>query len=123
MVGTGLGRVVRGAGPVGVLLGEGVVGVEGEVAVDLARRDVVEPRDLGLARGLEHGLGPEHVGAEETARVEDGQAVVGLGGEVDDRVDVGAARRVAQGEIAVAHVAVDEDDPVLEVDEVGRLPA
>ena len=121
VVGAGLRRVVRGAGAVGVLLGEGVVGVEGQVAVDLAGRDVVEARHAGVPGGLEHGLGAEHVGAEEPARVEDGQAVVGLGGEVDDRVDGVLAQR-GQGELAVADVAVDEGDPVLDVGQVGPVP-
>ncbi len=121
MVGARLRRVVRGAGPIGVVLGEGVVGVERQVSVDLTRRDVVEPGHLGLTGGLEHGLGPDDVGPEEPAGVDHGQAVVGLGGEMDDRVDVVRPQGL-EGELPVAHVAVDEGDPVLDVGQVGAVP-
>ena len=75
----------------------------------------------GVAGRLEHGLGPEHVGPEEPARVEHGQAVVGLGGEVHDRVDLVLAEGL-EGELAVADVAVDEGDPVLDVGQAGPVP-
>ena len=81
---------------------------------------MVEAGHAGLAGRLEHGLGPEHVGAEEEARVQHGQRVVRLGGEVDDRVDRLAPQRLLGGR-RVADVALDEDDPVLDVGQVGSV--
>jgi len=104
-----------------VVLGEGVVGVERQVPVDLARGDVVETPHPGVAGGLEHGLGPEHVGPEEPTGVDHGQAVVGLRREMDDRVDLVRAQGL-QGELSIADIAVDEADPVFEIDEVGPVP-
>ena len=80
---------------------------------------MVEPRKAHLAGRLEHGLGPEHVGSEEQAGVQDGQGVVRLGGEVDDRVDLLAPRAFSAAR--VADVALDEDDPVLDVGQVGSV--
>ena len=91
MVRPRLRRVVGGAGTVRRILGEHLVGVEREIAVDLARRNMVEPGHAALAGRLEHGLGADHVGPEEQPRIEDGQGVVRLGGEVDDGVDLLAA--------------------------------
>ena len=99
---------------------EGLVGVERKVPVDLARRDVVEARHAGLPGGFEHGLGPDDVRPEEQARVEHGQRVVRLGGEVDDRVDVLTTQRLL-GHRLVADVALDEDDPVLDVGQAGSV--
>jgi hypothetical protein len=121
VVGSGLRRVVGGPGPVGIILGERLVGIEGKIAVDLTGRDVVEPRHLGVPGRLEHGLGPEDVGAEEEARIEDGEGVVGLGGEVDDRVDRVAPQRL-EGEPHVADVTPDEADPVLDVGQGRPVP-
>ena len=64
-----------------------LVAVEREIAVHLARRDVVEPRDADAARRLAQRLGADHVGAEEHARVRDRVRVVRLGREVHDDVD------------------------------------
>jgi hypothetical protein len=75
----------------------------------------------GLAGRLEHGLGPEDVGPEEQARIEDGQAVVGLGGEVDDRVDPISGPQVFSGAVPVADVPWTKDDPVLDVGQVGPV--
>ena len=94
VVGPRLGGVVRRAGPVGRLLVEGLVGVEVEVAVDLAGGDVVKAPDADPPARLEQRLGPEHVGAEEQARVDDRQAVVGLGREVDHDVHRVLAERL-----------------------------
>ena len=52
VVGAGLRRVVRRARPVRRLLGERLVGVERQIAVDLARRDVVEALHAGALRRL-----------------------------------------------------------------------
>jgi hypothetical protein len=87
MVGTGLAGVVGGAGTVGGVLREDLVRIERKIAVDLAGADVVEAGDTHLPGRFEKGLGPDHVGTEEQSRVEHGQAVVRLGGEVDDRID------------------------------------
>ena len=110
----GFGRVVGRARAVRRVLGELLVGVEREIAVDLAGRDVVKPVDAGRARGFEQGLGAEDVGAEEATRIDDGEAVVRLGSEVDDRVELLLAQH-ALGELAVADVSFDEDDPVVHV--------
>ena len=105
VVGPRLGRVVRRPRPVRGLLREDLVRVEREVAVHLARRDVVEALDAGGARGVEQRLRPEDVRAEEARRVDDGEAVVGLGGEVDDDLDRLVPQRPL-GELAVADVAL-----------------
>ena len=71
VVGGRLRRVVRRARPVRRLLGERLVGVEREVAVDLAGRDVVESARPVAARGLEQQLRAEDVRPREQARVDD----------------------------------------------------
>ena len=72
---------------------------------------MVEAGHPGLTRRLEQGLGADHVGAEEPAGLEDGQAVVGLRGEVDD--DLGPlALEDPLHQLEVADVAFDEADPV-----------
>ncbi len=68
----------------------------------------MEPRDPDLASGLAQRLGPEHVGLEETGRVQDGQAVVRLGREVHDRLDPMAVERLFDQGL-VADVPVNED--------------
>ena len=109
MIGAGLGCVVRRAGTIRRVLAERLVRVEREVAVDLARRDVVEAADPDLTRCIAECLRAEHVGADETSGVEDRQAVVRLGGEVNDRVE-SVAREDLLDERLVADVAVDEGD-------------
>ena len=109
VVGARLRRVVRRPGPVRRRLGEQVFAVEREVAVHLARRDVMEASDPDRARRLEQRLRPDDVGAEEQARVEDGQAVVRLGGEVHDDVDRLAPEHLL-GELVVGDVALHERD-------------
>ena len=121
MVGPGLRGVVRGARPVGRVLGEGLVGVERQVAVDLAGRDVVEAGHADLAGRLEHGLGPEHVGAEEETGVRARR------GELCDSaakwtiVSISSPRSAFSAAGRVADVALDEDDPVLDVGQVGSV--
>ena len=97
-----------------------LVGVEGQVPVDLAGRDVVEPGHAVAAGRLGQGLGAQHVGPEEPGRVQDGQAVVGLGGEVDDDVDLVLGQGLGH-HLEVADVALDEGDPVLDVGQVGPV--
>jgi hypothetical protein len=70
------------------------------------------------ARGLEQGLRAEDVGAEEAAGVEDGEAVVRLGGEVDDRVDALLGEEPLGG-VKVADVA--DREPDAELVEVARI--
>ncbi len=70
---------------------------------------------------LGQGLGAEHVGPEEPGRVEDGQAVVRLGGEVDDHVDLVLGQGLGH-RLEVADVALDEVHPALQVVEVGQVP-
>ena len=67
VVGARLRRVVRRPGPVRRRLGEQVLAVEREIAVHLARRDVMEAPDPDRARRLEQCLRPHDVGAEEQA--------------------------------------------------------
>ena len=80
----------------------------------------MKPPHLGLAGRLQHGLRAEHVGAEEQSGVEDGQAVVRLGRKVDDGVDLVGPQRLL-GQRTVANVAVHEDDPVLDIGQVGSV--
>jgi hypothetical protein len=112
-----LGGVVRRPGAIGSLLGEDLVAVERKLAVDLARGDVVEASHAREPRRVEERLRAEDVRTEEPAGVDDGEAVVRLGREVDDRVD----RLVPEqplDEVGVPDVTVDEVDPVLDVLEI-----
>ena len=120
VVGPGLRCVVGGAGPIGRLFGEHLVGVEGQVPVDLAGGDVVEPGHPVAAGRLGQGLGPDHVGLEEPRRIQDGQTVVGFGREIHDDVDV----VIGQGRghtVEVTDVALHEGDPVLHIGQVGPV--
>ena len=67
-------------------------------------------------RRLEKRLGADHVRHEEPARVEHGQAVVGLGGEMDDHVDAVSVEGPLHV-VEVTDVALDEDDAVSRSDE------
>ena len=118
VVGRGLRGVVRRPRPVRRLLRERVSRVERQVAVDLARRDVVKARHPAPARGLEQRLRPEDVGAEEAAGVDHGEAVVRLGGEVDEHVDVLLGEQPL-GRVEVADVA--DCEPHAEPVEVARV--
>ena len=86
---------------------ERLVGVERQVAVHLAGRDVVEALDAVATRGLEQQLRPDDVRSREQSRIEDREAVVRLRGEVDDDVDL-VLRERAHGEVEVGDVALDE---------------
>ena len=77
---------------------------------------MVEPLDLAAPRGLEQRLRPDHVRAEEAAGIDHGQRVVRLGGEVDDHPDL-LVPQCSLGQVGVRDVALDEDDPVVEVGE------
>jgi hypothetical protein len=90
----------------------------GQIAVDLAGRDVVEPRHAVPAGGFEQRLRALHVRAEEKPRLDDSEAVVGLGGEVDDRVDAFLGEDPL-GWVAVADVA--DREPDAEPVEVARV--
>ena len=100
-------------GRYGELLGEDLVGVEWEIAVHLAGRDVVEPLHLDRARRLEQRLRTERVRAEEAARVDDGEAVVRLGREVHDHLDALVLAECSR-RARVADVTLDEHDSVLD---------
>ena len=114
MVGARLRRVVRRAGSVRRFLGEHLVRVEREIAVDLAGGNVVKPLHPDRPRRLEQRLGAEHVRAKEAPGIDDRQAVVRLGREVHDRVELLVAQQ-SLGQLAVADVSFDEDDPVFNV--------
>ena len=62
---------------------------------------------------------PSTLVRKKRAGSSDREAVVRLGGEVDDRVDPLVAHD-ALGEVAVGDVALDEDDAVLDVFEARR---
>ena len=109
--------VVRRARAVRRVLAERLVRVEREVAVDLARRDVVETPGLGLARRLEQQLRAEDVRAREQAWIDDGEAVVRLGREVDDDVDRVLEEHVLD-QVDVRDVRLDERDALLRALEV-----
>ena len=79
---------------------------------------MVEPLDADASARLEECLGAEHVGAEEPARVEEREAVVRLGGEVDHDVDP-VLREAAVRQLAVADVPCDERDATGDVGEIG----
>src|SRR5581483_8943389 len=120
VVGRRLRRVVRRAWPVRRVLGEHLVAVEREIAVDLARRYMVKALEaLSASSRLQQRLRAEGVRPEEQARIDDGEAVVRLGREVDDDLD---ALRLQQplAPLEVPDVSFDEDNPVLDP---GERPA
>ena len=121
MVGPRLRRVVRRARVVGRGLGERAGVVEREVAVDLARRHVVEAHHASLAGSLQQRLRAQDVGAEEASRVEHGETVVRLGGEVDDHVDRLPLQHRSH-DVGVADVCLHERDPGFDVGEVRAIP-
>src|SRR5258708_23281219 len=82
-----LGRAVRRVRAVGRLLAESLRRIERQVAVHLARRDVVETDAAFEPAGFQQGLRADHVGAKERARIHDRATVVGLCREVDDLLD------------------------------------
>ena len=65
------------------------------------------------ARGIEQRLRPEHVRPEEPRRIDHRQRVVRLGSEVDHDLRAALAQR-RLGELAIADVALDERDPILD---------
>ena len=77
----------------------------------------MEAGDAALAGGLEQRLCPEHVGADESAWIQHGEAVVRLGGEIHDHVDRFALEDVGH-EIEIADVTLDEGEPAFDVDEI-----
>ena len=122
VVGPGLGGVVGGPGAVGAVLGEALVAVEGQVAVDLAGRDVVEAGHPVAAGRLEHGLGARArwcgrsaAGSRTARQLWDSAAKC-------TTVSIVVVRRVAAHRLQVADVALDEGDPVLHVGQVGAVP-
>ena len=63
--------------------------------------------DLDLAGSLQKQLRAEHVRAGEEARIDDGQTVVRLGGEVDDDLDLVLAEDVFD-DVEIGDVGLDE---------------
>ena len=80
----------------------------------------MEALDLGLARGLEQELRAEDVRAREQARIDDREAVVRLGREVDDDVDLMLEQDVLD-EVDIGDVRLDERNPLLRALEVGAV--
>ena len=68
---------------------------------------MVKALDLDLAGSLQKQLRPEHVRAGEEARIDDGQTVVRLGGEVDDDLDLVLAEDVFD-DVEIGDVGLDE---------------
>src|SRR2546423_15011387 len=81
----------------------------------------MEPGDASLTRGFKERLCPEDVRPEEQTRVEDRQAVVRLGGEVDDHVDAVVAEHKVD-EVELTYVSLDELDVLAEPGQVGQIP-
>ena len=121
MIRARLRRVVRRPRAVRRLLREDLVRVERQVAVDLARGHVVEALHSRSARRLEQRLRAEHVRAEEARRIDDGERVVRLGGEVDDDLGPVVAQRRLR-ELPVADVALYERDAILDPREALAVP-
>ncbi len=117
MIGPGLAGVIGRAGAIGRVLGEDLVRIERQVAVDLAGADVMEPGDADLARRLQQGLGPEHIGPKEQSRVQYGQTVVGLGRKVDDGVDLLVTQRLL-GQGTITDITAHEDDRIFDIGQI-----
>ena len=77
----------------------------------------MEAFGLGLARRLEEQLRAEDVRTCEEARIDDGEAVVRLGREVDDDVDRVLAEHVLD-QVDVCDVRLDERNALLRALEV-----
>src|SRR3569833_3072485 len=73
---------------------EQVVVIVLDFAVDLVGGDVDESTDADLLGALEKDVGAVHVGVGESIRIAEAQVDVGLGGEVEDGVDVVALEAV-----------------------------
>ncbi len=112
-----LGGVVGGTGAVRRLLGERLLGVQGQVPVHLAGGDVVETLHVGPPARVEEHLGAQHVGAEEPSRIQHGEAVVRLGGEVHHHLDLMLGEDL-RGVFRVSDVPADQSDPVGHVGQV-----
>ena len=81
----------------------------------------MEPRDTVASGRLRQGLGAHHVGLEEPRGIEDRQAVVGLGGEIHDHVDV-VLGQCGRHHLEIPDVTPDERDAVLDIVEVRPVP-
>ena len=81
---------------------------------------MVEAGDTHAPGRVQQRLRAHHVGAEEAARVDDGQAVVGLGGEVHHHVD-GAVAQHPLDKVEVADVPLHEAHPLSDAVEVGLV--
>ena len=108
VVAAGLRRVVRRPRPVGRLLGEHLVRVEREIAVDLARRDVVEALDAGRRGRSQSAWVPSTLvrknrPGSRTARLLCDSAAKFTTTSM-------RSRAAALDELEVADVALDEDD-------------
>ena len=114
VVGRRLRGVVRRARAVRRLLAEGLVGLERQIAVHLAGRDVMEALDAVASRGLEQHLRPDGVRSREQSGVEHREAVVRLRREVDDDLDL-VLRQRARRRLGIGDVAVHERDVVRHV--------
>ena len=125
----GFGGGVGAGGVDGRLLGEEEIGpVQGQVAVDLVRGDLVIARDAEGAAGVHQDGGADDVGLKEDGRVLDAAVHVALGGEVHHDVRVLLAEDAVYG-LAVADIDLAEAEVRLlhdggkggEVARVGQL--
>lgn len=91
-------------------LGEEAVGAES--AIDLIGGDLVEADERLVPRSgegsMQESLRTEDIGSKEDLRVIDGAVDVGLGGEIDDVVDVETLEK-AMDKGGISDVAMDED--------------
>jgi hypothetical protein len=117
---TGLAGGVRRAGRERIALARGAVR---DVTVDLVGRDLHEAK-LARAGRLEQHVGPDDVGPQKGVRLEDRAIDVGLGGEVDDRLDTGTERLLDSPrvtDIAVHEPVARVVGAVFEVGEVAGI--
>jgi hypothetical protein len=113
-----------GAGPVGVVRLEAPRLVEGEVAVDLVRADVVVA-DVVLPCRLQEPVGAHDVRLHEGLGVGDRVVVVGLRRIVDDRIVPGTPAvqelRIADVAHHELHLGLGKPRDVLGVARIGEL--
>ena len=93
----------------------------GDLAVNLVGRNLDETRDPAPAHGFEEDLRAQGVGAQEGLGIVDRAVDVGLGGEVYDRIGLGADRLVHGRRIADVAPQKAVTRRLLEIGEVRRV--
>ncbi len=108
-VGGGLGRRVGARRVVGRRLGEPLLGVQLEVAVDLVGRYVMQPHPVGAHR-FQNGEGAHDVGVQKRLGIGERIVDVGFGGEMHHRISLGDQPR---HQLRIGHIALHQADVVL----------